>query len=247
MIRNFLLSTVALAAISGSAFAADLPSRRPPPVYIPPPIPIFSWTGFYIGADVGAAFGKNTANIAGFSLQEGQHNGVIGGGHIGYNLSSQSFPLLGGFGGSGGVIGIEADFTGSEYRGTVGSDGFGNPGIQTKSEVQGSVRGRVGIAVDRALFFVTGGAAVAEFKDQYLSVFNTSHDRIGYTVGGGVEYALTTNWSLRAEYRYSDFGTFRDNVANIVTVSQRNIMQRATVGVSYKFDSPVLAPVVARY
>ena len=49
MIRNFLLSTVALAAISGTAFAADLPSRRAPPVYIPPAIPIFSWTGFYIG------------------------------------------------------------------------------------------------------------------------------------------------------------------------------------------------------
>ena len=97
------------------------------------------------------------------------------------------------------------------------------------------------------MFFATGGAAVAEFKDQYLSVFNYSHDRIGWTVGGGVEYAITTNWSLRGEYRYSDFGTFTDNVASLVPVRQRNIMQRATVGFSYKFDTPVVAPVVARY
>ena len=145
------------------------------------------------------------------------------------------------------MIGIEADLTGADYRGSVGTGIFGNPAIQTKSEVQGSVRGRVGIAVDRALFFVTGGAAVAEFKDQYFSVLNFSHDRIGYTVGGGVEYALTTNWSLRGEYRYSDFGTFSDNLFGLASVRQRNIMQRATVGFSYKFDTPMAAPVVARY
>ena len=89
MIRKVLLSSVALVAISGAAFAADLPSRRAPPVYVPPPIPIFSWTGFYIGGDVGVAFGKDTStglrtNGTAFGpFQHGQHNGVIGGGHIG--------------------------------------------------------------------------------------------------------------------------------------------------------------------
>lgn len=257
MIRKVLLSTVAVVAISGTAFAADLPSRRAPPVYVPPAIPIFSWTGFYVGGDVGAAFGLDKAfavsrtgagSFGPFNV--GEQTGIIGGGHIGYNLSTQSFPLLGGFGGiggGGGVIGIEADFTGSDYRGSFGADGFGNPAIHDQSQIQGSVRGRLGIAVDRALFFVTGGAAVAEFKDDY-TLQSISHDRIGYTVGGGVEYALTTNWSLRGEYRYSDFGHFTDQLPLVaVNVSHREIMQRATLGFSYKFDTPALAPVVARY
>ena len=253
MIRKVLLSTVAFVAISGTAFAADLPSRRAPPVYVPPPIPIFSWTGFYIGGDVGAAFGDNTltASVAGRNVigptNGGQHNGVIGGGHIGYNLSTQSFPLLSGFGGSGGVIGIEADITGSDYRGSLGVGILDNPLVHTTSNVQGSVRGRLGIAADRALFFVTGGAAVAEFTDTYASVLSRSTDRIGYTVGGGVEYALTTNWSLRAEYRYSDFGTFTDSLPATIAIKNKNIMQRATLGFSYKFETPMLAPVVARY
>ena len=260
MIRKVLLSTVAFVAVSGTAFAADLPSRRAPPVYIPPPIPIFSWTGFYIGGDLGAAFGRDRALVTSQTgagafgpFNVGEKTGIIGGGHIGYNLSTQSFPLLAGVGGAGGVIGVEADLTGSDYRGSFGASvNPSNPAIHDQSEVQGSVRGRLGIAADRALFFVTGGAAVAEFKNDYLlgatPLQSISHDRIGYTVGGGVEYALTTNWSLRGEYRYSDFGSYTDRLPiTAVNVSHREIMQRATLGFSYKFDTPMAAPVVARY
>ena len=258
MIRKVLLSTVAIVAISGTAFAADLPSRRAPPVYVPPPIPVFTWTGFYIGGDVGYAFGKDTALVtprvgrgpAFGPFEVGEHNGIIGGGHIGYNYSTQSLLGFGGLGG-GGVIGVEGDITGSDYRGTFGT-AAGNPLITSTSPVQGSLRGRIGIAADRALFFVTGGAAVAEFKNDYalfpFPYSSLSHDRIGWTVGGGVEYALTTNWSLRGEYRYSDFGSYTDTIAlPAIAVRHREIMQRATVGFSYKFESPMAAPVVARY
>ena len=273
MIRKVLLSTVAIAAISGTAFAADLPSRRAPPVYIPPPIPVFTWTGFYIGGDIGYGFGKDTATSfagrAATTYLVGKHDGVIGGGHIGYNFSTQSIlggaaggiagiPFVGGFGGAGGVIGVEGDITGSNYRGAVIFPGA--PGLResTQQDVAGSVRGRVGIAVDRALFFATGGVAFGEFQSRY-SAFNaaggtlnvdTTHQRIGYTVGGGVEYAITTNWSLRGEYRYSDFGTYTDTTAAAYGFNTRHkdIVQRATVGFSYKFESPMLAaPVVARY
>ena len=119
MIRKVLLSTVALVAISGTAFAADLPSRRAPPVYIPPPVPVFTWTGFYVGGDIGYGFGKDSATSTGttgtrnsVSYLVGKHDGVIGGGHIGYNFSTQSLlggaagglagiPFVGGFGGAG--------------------------------------------------------------------------------------------------------------------------------------------------
>ena len=252
MIRKVLLSTVAIVAISGSAFAADLPSRRAPPVYVPPPVPLFTWTGFYIGGDIGYGFGKDTATQSnGPAYNVGKHDGVIGGGHIGYNFSTQSLPVLsglaGGIGGGGLVLGAEVDLVGTDYRDTIGASTLRN-------QIQGSARGRVGIAVDRALFFATGGAAFAQFQTTYAlpaavgGFQNPSNTRVGYTVGGGVEYAITTQWSLRGEYRYSDFGTYRQFVGTIpLQVTRRETMQRATVGFSYKFDTIAAAPVVARY
>jgi outer membrane immunogenic protein len=224
---------VAVVAITGTAFAADLPSRRAPPVYVPPPIPVFSWTGFYIGGQVGYGFGEDRLNGA-----LTHPHGVIGGGHLGYNFAG-----IPGFGlGTGGLVfGVEGDVDGSDYRDTIGA-------ATLKNKIQGSARGRLGVAVDRALFYATGGAAFAGFDTTYAApaFVAPSHTRVGWTVGGGVEYAVTTQWSLRAEYRYSDFGTFTDALAR-GTASRRETMQRAQVGFSYKFDTFVPAPVVARY
>ena len=260
MIRNFLMSTVALVAISGTAFAADLPSRRAPPVFVPPPIPVFSWTGFYVGGQVGYGFGKDSATQVGITgntvnYQTGTPSGIVGGAHVGYNFSTQSLPVfgsaLGGLTGAGGVIGLEGDVNGSDYRGT---QRFGGPVAlfnQDKMQISGSVRGRLGVAYDRALFYVTGGAAFASFQDNYaiggLPGQSLTHSRVGYTVGGGIEYAITTMWSLRAEYRYSDYGRYVDlNAPAPFNTIHHQEVQTAQVGFSYKFDTP-LAPVVARY
>ena len=277
MIRKLLLSTVAIAAVSTSAFAADLPSRRAPPVYVPPPVPLFSWTGFYIGGDVGYAFGKDSVTqvLAPPGLgpnvyyQDGNPNGTTGGAHIGYNFSTQSLPVLGqfaggfsglpfigGFGGAGGVVGVEGDVQGTDYRSAFGGTG---PFIETsRNQINGSARGRIGIAVDRALFFATGGAAFAQFQNSYAAPAlvpfyqQLTTTRIGYTVGGGVEYAITTQFSLRGEYRYINYGKYTD-VPTVggapigSTFSHHDTTQRVTVGFSYKFDTPPAAPVVARY
>ena len=268
MIRRLLLSMVAITAVASTAFAADLPSRRAPPVYAPPPIPVFTWTGFYAGADVGYAGGRDSvfafvpAVGAGAAYSVGSASGVIGGGHVGYNFSTQSLPVLGslfstgGFG-TGGVIGIEGDVKGSTYRSAIANPIFAPAGsFEThRNDIQGSVRGRIGIAFDRALFFATGGVAFASFRNNYndgvgdfASITTT---RAGYTVGGGVEYAFTPNWSLRAEYRYEDFGRYTQffaapNLGANVNISHHDTENIATVGFSYKFDTP-LAPVVARY
>ena len=202
-------------------------------MYIPPPIPVFSWTGFYVGGQVGYGFGEDHLNN-GLT----HPHGVIGGGHIGYNFAG-----IPGFGlGTGGLVfGVEGDVDGTDYRDTVGT-------ATLKNNIQGSARGRLGFAVDRALFYATGGAAFAEFKTTYAApVFAApSSTRVGYTVGGGVEYAITTQWSLRAEYRYSDFGSFTDTVGAVAN-RRRETMQRAQVGFSYKFDTIAPIPVVARY
>ena len=71
MYRKFLLASVGAIAFSGSAaFAADLPSRAPPPVYLPP-VPIFTWTGFYIGGQVGGAWGTGGNHFHAFDPDTG--------------------------------------------------------------------------------------------------------------------------------------------------------------------------------
>jgi outer membrane immunogenic protein len=256
---------IATTAISTVALAADLPSRRAPPVFVPPPaIPVFTWTGLYIGAQAGYEFGRsnafatNAVTGVGLAGNSANPNGVIGGGHIGYNFSTQSIPVLSGlgpFGGAGGVIGVEGDVDGSNYRSNYLLGGIANT---TREDIQGSIRGRLGIAVDRALFYATGGVAFGDLRNNYLNTLtgltdSYSHTRVGYTVGGGIEYAITNNFSLRAEYRYTDYGSFSDNLANStaggVNVRHRETDNRVQGGFSYKFDafSPVAAPVVARY
>ena len=87
MIKKLLLSTVTLGALSVSAFAADLPSRRAPPVYVPPPIPVFTWTGFYVGGQVGYQWGRSNGTAlaarGGGAAGSGSPNGILGGGHVG--------------------------------------------------------------------------------------------------------------------------------------------------------------------
>ena len=259
-----LLTTTAI--VSTQALAADLPSRRAPPVYTPPPaIPVFTWTGFYVGGQVGYEFGRSnglayaTATGAGLAANGSSPKGIIGGAHVGYNFSTQSLPVLGNaFGGvlgAGGVFGIEGDVDGSNYRPRYALGGINDYGSQN---IQGSIRGRLGIAVDRALFYATGGAAFGGLRNTYVNTLNgatdsISHTRVGYTVGGGVEYAITNNWSLRGEYRYTDFGTYTDNLGNStaggVNVRHHESDNRVQAGFSYKFDtfSPIAPPVVARY
>ncbi|MDR3463047.1 MAG: porin family protein [Beijerinckiaceae bacterium] len=231
MIRNVLLSTAALIALSGMALAADLPSTRVPAA--PPPIPVFSWTGLYVGGQIGYAFGRDSSTIAAApGIASGTSpSGVLGGAHIGYNFE----PSIGGL-----VLGVEGDVNGSSYSATAS-------GLYTiKSPIDGSIRARAGFAVDRALFYATGGAAFASFNNNYASGDSSSTTRVGYTVGGGIEYALTNDWSVRAEYRYSNFGTFTDTLPIAGTsVSHKETENQVQAGFSYKFASP--APVVAKY
>jgi outer membrane immunogenic protein len=240
MIRKFTLATALLLTASASAFAADLPSKRPPPVYAP--IPIFTWTGFYVGADIGYAWGYNNY-LVGAAAAPGfnKPNGEIGGLHVGYNYQINQF-----------VVGLEGDVQGADFN---NSSTLGALNVSTRVPVEGSIRGRVGYAWDRALFFATGGAVFGDIENNYTlglladPAGTYRKTRVGYTVGGGVEYALSNNWSVRGEYRYADFGRSTDNTFfSVIPVSSRVVEHKVTVGFSYKFDmyAPP-APVVAKY
>jgi outer membrane immunogenic protein len=261
MFQKLLASAAVVVALGTTAFAADLPSRYAPPVYIPPP-PVFTWTGLYAGGQIGYGWGRQTDNVfnAGgtpiSTIGSIDSSGVVGGAHLGYNWQTGLF-----------VYGLEGDVNGASYQGsTFGPFAPGVPGVvaaaipglfgtaTTAIPVQGSIRGRLGVAFDRALIYATGGLALADIHDTFTTpAFSDSfwHFRAGWTVGGGVEYAVTNNWSVRAEYRYSDFGSYNDVLGpGGQFVHQHVVENLAQVGFSYKFDPPpppLPAPVVAKY
>ncbi len=218
MYRKFLLASVGALALTGSAaLAADLPSRAPPPVYLPPP-PIFTWTGIYVGGQIGYAWASGNNDFTGFdpffgpggtfisSTIGGNPSGVIGGAHVGYNYQINQW-----------VVGLEGSVDGTSLSNTAAAffpDGT-TITAQSRADIQGSIRGRLGIAWDRALIYATGGVAFGGFNTN-VSIANTgflnggvpffangsvSSTRVGWTVGGGIDYAITNNWSVFAEYR----------------------------------------------
>ncbi|HEY0144569.1 MAG TPA: outer membrane beta-barrel protein [Methylovirgula sp.] len=234
--------------------AADLPSSKGPPVYAPPP-PVFSWTGVYIGGQVGYEWGRTTfATVnpvtgviaGGFPAIDEQ--GVVGGGHVGYNYQLGGLGL--GFGGF--LVGIEGDVNGASY---TGSELLGVTTLRERTPVDASIRGRVGITFDRFLVYGTDGVAFGSIRESLTTpIFSGSATtgRVGWTVGGGLEYAIDNNWSVRAEYRYTDYGRFNESFATVrlpVTLRYHPTDNRVQVGFSYKFDEapPPAPPVVAKY
>jgi len=256
MLRKILLASAGMIALASQAFAADLPSRAPPPVYVPP-APIFTWTGFYLGGQVGYAWGTQRANVAvpnGILFNSYSAQGVIGGGHVGYNYQVNQW-----------VIGLEGSVDGTSLSKSATRTPFpAFPGFgvtyQTSAPIEGSIRGRVGVAWDRVLLYATGGVAFAGVDATLSSPVRSvsqSATRVGWTVGGGLEYAVTNNWSVGAEYRYSDFGNWARTASDVFTPAGVVVPLTATVNrhftqnqvqgrITYHFSTPA-APVVAKY
>lgn len=227
--RHLLLASVAALVLAGGAQAADLPRRAAPPapIYV---APIFTWTGFYVGAQIGGGWGRSELGNISYNA-----NGVVGGLHAGYNMQFGSI-----------VAGLEGDFEATSLK---GSAAVGGALLKTRAPWQGSVRARVGVAFDRALIYATGGVAVAQLKNDIFVppfAFGTTSTRAGWTLGAGVEYAINNNWSVRAEYRYTDFGRYNTTFFPLGTARTRFKENTVRVGVSYRFGG-VAGPVVAKY
>ncbi len=216
----------------------------------PPPAPAFTWSGVYVGAQVGYGWGSSDPHdeTRGNGLPNFSTSGVVGGGHLGYNFELSQI-----------VFGLEGDVNATTARGTGHDDadyGRLDPlGYSLHQNFDFSIRGRLGYAFDRVLIYGTGGVAYGDFRTSYWSstgLFDgpNTQGRFGWTVGGGVEYALDNDWSIRAEYRYTDYGriAYWDQTVTNRVISQRVTDNRVQVGFSYKFDlAPSPAPVVAKY
>lgn len=243
--QKVLLSTVAVLAMAGSAFAADLPSTKaPPPVYVPPP-PVFTWTGFYIGVEGGGDFRNYHDNWTGNGIYKDA--GLVGG-VLGYNWQVNQF-----------VFGLEGDAAAvlGGNRAYAYNDNFG--GVVTvynntlNSNYAAAIRGRLGFAAwERALLYVAGGVAFGDVKVGYDNgvLLPTSYttSRTGWTIGAGVDYAFTPNWITRIEYRYVDLGTGGYyNYGTFVNDGIRVTSNQVLGAVIYKFGGPAAEPVVAKY
>ena len=242
------LAVALLGSVSATAFAADLPSRKEAPVYLAP-APVYSWTGFYVGAEFGGQWGNNSGSVVD-NFTSGSYNtsGVVGGGLVGYNYQINQF-----------VLGVEGDLTGSSNQGRFSTtNAFGIAGLNASQNTQygfgAGVRGRLGYAIDRTLIYATGGWAYETIDQTYNNNLvnnilqqKISTDRSGYTVGGGVEYAFNYNWSARLEYRWTDYGKYVSNYSNLLSASIQQHPTDNTVmaALIYHFAAP--APVVAKY
>lgn len=215
------------------AFAADLAPQPTEPVV--PVVTAYDWTGFYAGAHIGYAWGSERDDLsrtAPVPADSFDVSGVVGGIHAGYNYQFyNSF-----------VVGLEGDI---DLSGINGSQNVidatnGNSHLRMSNRWQGSIRARAGYAFDRFLIYATGGIAFADVRERWNLfdgdfVGSSSKTRVGWTVGGGAEYAFDDHWIGRAEIRYSDFGKSNFNVGSGVRFKAGFHETVGLLGVSYKF------------
>lgn len=265
------IGVLASTTLVATAWAADLPVLKSPPLApLASPPPAYNWTGPYVGASAG--YGWASANqtfgitsdvlaaappiipvIEGSGSQRLSLRGALIEGEAGYN-----WQLNGGY-----VVGVAADSQWTDLSGSTFNGGNipnfppGTPysiGQKFNPNWEGSLRARVGFTpIDRLLIYATGGPALAHlnYASAFTDVFNENEDiaihtiKPGWTVGLGAEYALAANWSLEAEYRYSQFSaatatgfTLLNGGGSATGAHSTGVLDENSVrlGVNYHFD-----------
>ena len=265
--KNIALFGIAAAAVlaAAPAFAADLrpmsaPMYKAPPMMVPPA----SWTGFYIGADLGGSWSHSNGSWTGLPSAAAfganptsgslDGSGFLGGVHAGYDY--QFAPTW--------VFGVEGDWTWTHDHGSnsqawtvfgTGTPVGGGAATTMNSTVDwlASFRGRLGYLVTpNVLAYATGGIAWGDVHYSgtasapgvgYLASTSFSNTSDGFVVGGGVEWALTHNWSLRGEYLFYHLNSSAGATATAAAFPafpssfswSRTNVDVARAGLSYKF------------
>jgi outer membrane immunogenic protein len=228
MKRILMIGALAFAT-AAPALAADLPPPNMPPprapaAYIPAPPP-FSWTGFYVGLNAGYGFGNSSWTTPVGSVGSYTMNGALAGGTIGGNYQIGQF-----------VVGAEGDIDWQNLRG-VSQNGFCGiaavGGCATASDWLATLRARAGFAADRALFYVTGGGAFTDIKPSTGALSYGGGTEVGWTGGGGVEYAITDNWTAKVEYLYASFQKATCNAASCAPVNAAPTFAIAPASVTF--------------
>jgi outer membrane immunogenic protein len=224
-VKKLVLSGVLLSALCGVASAADVAVRQPyRPLPAPPPLPVFSWTGCYIGGNVGGAWARQDADTVGpanvltdqapVSVRL-KGSSAIGGVHTGCNVQFAGLW----------VAGIEGDWSWTHLNDTVSAPNLflngspvdsGNVTLSHDTKWLASLRGRLGVAVvPSVLLYGTGGAAWTRTNytgfDQFITpcpncvATEFSSSKTGWVAGAGAEWATWNNFLVRAEWLYYRF------------------------------------------
>jgi len=251
--KRMLIGAALSAGLFMPAVAADIAARSP--VYTKAPmVAAYDWSGFYIGGSVGGRW----ADVDGTTLSFGgapppfpaaanaSYNSTSfrGGGYAGYNWQLASNWL----------VGLEGDIAWGDATKTLGFlQGIVPVGTGSSSAFRqtwdAGIRGRVGyLFAPTWLAYVTGGVAfqnveaTANCADAACTgaAFVQTNEKtlVGWSIGGGLETALSRNWLVRAEYRYAEFGNWTTSfgVPAVAIVKSYDVTtQTALVGVAYKF------------
>jgi outer membrane immunogenic protein len=252
--KMFLLATVGLLAIgvAAPASAADLPVKAPPP----PVIPIYNWSGFYIGGNAGWGSSHECWDVTSFRgpvpvASEGCHDatGGMAGGQVGYRWQSNA----------NWVFGLEAQGDWADLKGSNVSNFIPVWTNNSKVEALGLFTAQFGWAWNNVLWYVKGGAAVTDDKYRGTvtatgALFDSANEtRWGGAIGTGLEYGFAPNWSVAIEYDHlfmdrRDVTTTSNGVlagipaGNIFrTDSIRQDIDVVTARINYRFGGPVVA------
>ncbi|AWM01396.1 outer membrane protein [Bradyrhizobium amphicarpaeae] len=226
--KKVLLASAALFALAAPASAADLAARPYTKAPMAPMASVYNWTGFYLGLVGGGAW----EDTSGSPKMQG---GFVGG-TAGYNWQTGNV-----------VFGLETDAAWADVSasaaGVVFVPGVGGipASVSSKTDAMGTVRGRIGWAVNNVLLYGTGGYAWIDNKiTATLGGASVSDSKFhsGWTVGAGVEAYIAPQWSVKGEYLYRSlggetyFGAVNTGTLNLHTVQ---------LGVNYHFGAPVVA------
>lgn len=244
-----LLALGLMALWAFPALGADLPPRTGS-VPVVAAVPAYNWTGLYVGAHGGYGWGS-TQDVTNAGALRRDLYGGFGGVQAGYNWQFGNI-----------VLGAEADVSfGSVAASWGGVTQFDSYYGKDAATMFGTVRGRVGYAFDRVLVYGTGGLAWGQnehgFGCDATRVVATGGCQnkvggqkfyvkgdpidIGYVVGGGVEYAVLPNWTVKVEYTYTDYGVNRIDLVDPnypAAKSARNFdtaIHTTRLGVNYRF------------
>lgn len=219
------------AALVVPAHAADVGNRMvtKAPAYVGPS---YNWTGLYVGGHIGYGWGDKDVSFPVTGVATGQSvDGFLGGGQVGYNYQLGTM-----------VLGVEGDFS---WSNADGSSACGVNICASRLDWISTVTGRLGYTWGPGLLYAKGGGAFA--RDHYdlslagLGVGAASQTKSGWTVGLGLEYMLSPNWTAKAEYNYVDLGTDRLTFSNGVPADIDQKAHLLKFGVNYKFnwDAPL--------
>lgn len=228
------LASASLFGGSGQANAADLGRPAPAPsveTYYGPAG--YNWGGLYVGGFVGMAHGLWTVDFYRNNnhghAEEGA-DGFAAGAWVGYNFHAANNV----------VWGLEADLGRTNAKQM--NDVFDNDSSLAQYGMIGSVRGRLGIAVDRALFYGTAGIAFGTVTNDIQKGRNAGEEivwddqmKTGYAIGAGIEYAFSDRWRGRAEYLYSNLGSVTLYNRDGNRADMQNELHQLRAGVSYRF------------